>query len=127
MCEFHDVVSSTCAPYFLDVCSGINAPLSRAFSAIGWQVNAIVILKGGPSHDITIRSVLKELLDWIRNNKPLLVHLGPPCSSFSQWMHMCKWWPGPGPIHGVQTSTPKKCSITCFCSRVQKSFRYVTV
>ena len=91
MFDFHRTNFKSTANWFLDVCSGINAPLSAAFAALDWKVKSIDILKGGPNDDITCDFVLEAILQWIRDFRPKIVHLGPPCSTFSQWMHMCKW------------------------------------
>ena len=75
---------------FLDVFAGPRAPLSKAFTRLGWAVRSVDILLCS-SDDVTDARFLRELLEWIRSARPAAGFLGPPCATFSSWMRLCVW------------------------------------
>ena len=76
---------------FWDLFSGPNAPLSKAFSALGWTVITMDTLRGGADEDLTRPEVIDKLRRLALEQPPTVANLGPPCSNFGPWVHAWKF------------------------------------
>ena len=76
---------------FLDVCSGVNSPLSAVFRAARWWSLPVDCQIGGAFHDLTDERVVDRLVALVAAGLVSFMHLAPPCSTFSVWMRMCSW------------------------------------
>ena len=74
---------------FIEICSGLNAPLSCAANDAGWEILPIDFKRGGESQNLLNPEVEAKLSDLIPHAH--LVHFAPPCSTFSTIMFLNKW------------------------------------
>ena len=60
-----------------------DEPLAALLRARGWNVTTIDIMLGGPSHNVLLASVRKDLISQVRSGQHDFVFMAPPCSSFA--------------------------------------------
>ena len=113
--EWHEFISdirSYGKRVFLEVFAGM-AVLSAAFRAEGWPVGPPVDLAYGEQYDVMNHFFLAVLIAILLEGRVLLLHVGPPCASFSMAVnrfhsHRMRTLEQPGGLDDLDAKQRKK-------------------